>query len=269
MYGHSRPDTDVHFLENTIGLNCRKLLDPGWLDPDMFATIAVRVACITGLTGIYTDGRGASSTRGPVKFDIDVVVIPFTRDWDKDPSEWIAVKSTSKDKLRRTESPKIDLDKIPVKNLTPKVTAKSRRSAIASAPSLAMLLGLPACTYANSRCGRLIADTGCGKDMVSESTFTEDLLTEHSVRRTNPIRMQTANGVVESTNEIIFDIENLEQSTTAVVGKDTPDLLSVGYRCQELGYGFLLATSFDSLFCPVGWQDRSRFGSGSVRPLFA
>ena len=48
--------------------------------------------------------------------------------------------------------------------------------------------------------------------------------------------MQTANGVVELTNEITFDIEKLEQSTTAVVGKDTPDLLSVGYRCQELGY---------------------------------
>ena len=50
--------------------------------------------------------------------------------------------------------------------------------------------------------------------------------------------MQTANGIVELTNEITFDIEKLKQSTTAVVGKDTPDLLSVGYRCQELGYGF-------------------------------
>ena len=89
------------------------------------------------------------------------------------PTEWIAVKSTSKDKLRMTFSPKIYSDKVPVKNLTPKVTAKSRRTAIASALSLAMLLGLPACTYANNRCGRLIADTGCGKDMVSESTFTE------------------------------------------------------------------------------------------------
>ena len=50
--------------------------------------------------------------------------------------------------------------------------------------------------------------------------------------------MQTANGVFEFTDEIAFDIAKLEQSTTAVVGKDTPDLLSVGYRCQELVYGF-------------------------------
>ena len=81
--------------------------------------------------------------------------------------------------------------------------------------------------------------------------------------------MQTANGIVELTNEITFDIEKLKQSTTAVVGKDTPDLLSVGYRCQELGYGFLLATSFDVLFCFARLQDRSRFGSGSVCSLFA
>ena len=50
--------------------------------------------------------------------------------------------------------------------------------------------------------------------------------------------MQAANGIVDLTNVITFDIEKLKQSTTAVVGKDTPDLLSVGYRCQELGYGF-------------------------------
>ena len=74
--------------------------------------------------------------------------------------------------------------------------------------------------------------------MVSQSTFTEEILSEYSVRRKHPIRMQTANGVVEFTNEITFDIEKLKQSTTAVVGKDRPELLSVGYRCQELGYGF-------------------------------
>ena len=43
--------TNMYFLEHTNGLHCRKLLDPGWLDPDMFATAAVRVACIAGLKG--------------------------------------------------------------------------------------------------------------------------------------------------------------------------------------------------------------------------
>ena len=59
---------------------------------------------------------------------------------------------------------------------------------------------------------------------------------EHSVRRKNPIRMQTANVIVEVTDEVSFEIAKLKQFTT--VGKYTPDLLPVGYRCQELGYGF-------------------------------
>ena len=111
---------------------------------------------------------------GPLKFEDDIEVILFIRDWVKYPSEWISVKSTSNDQLRRTFSPKIYSGKVQVNNLSPKVTAKSRRTVIASALSLAMLLGLPACTYANNRCGRLIADTGCGKDMVSETTFTNE-----------------------------------------------------------------------------------------------
>ena len=50
--------------------------------------------------------------------------------------------------------------------------------------------------------------------------------------------MQAANGIVELADEITLDIAKLKQSTTAVIGTYTPDLLSVGYRCQELGYGF-------------------------------
>ena len=50
--------------------------------------------------------------------------------------------------------------------------------------------------------------------------------------------MQTANWIVELTDEVSFETAKLKQSTTAVVGKYTPDLLPLGYRCQELGYGF-------------------------------
>ena len=84
--------------------------------------------------------------------------------------------------------------------------------------------------------------------MVSEATCTDLFLSEHSVRRKNPIRMHTVNGIVELADEITFDIEKLRQSTTAVVGKDTPDLLSVGYRCQELGYVFCWPPSYIPYF---------------------
>ena len=40
--------------------------------------------------------------------------------------------------------------------------------------------------------------------------------------------MQTANGMVELTDEVTFEIAKLKQSTSAVVGEYTADLLSVG-----------------------------------------
>ena len=86
--------------------------------------------------------------------------------------------------------------------------------------------------------GRLIADTGCGKDMVGGDTFSKEFLDTNSWKRVQPMRMQTANGIVELDSEVNFHIDKLKQSTNAVVGLDTPNLLSVGYRCQELGLGF-------------------------------
>ena len=50
--------------------------------------------------------------------------------------------------------------------------------------------------------------------------------------------MQTANGIVTLNTEVTYEIRKFKEITSAVVGKNTPDLLSVGYRCQELGYGF-------------------------------
>ena len=68
MYGPSRSEKDVHSIELTRSLRCQKLIDPGWLDPDMFAASAVRVACVAGLKSIYIAGQGVSSTKGPVQF---------------------------------------------------------------------------------------------------------------------------------------------------------------------------------------------------------
>ena len=117
------------------------------------------------------------------------------------------------------------------------------RGAIARALSLAALLGLPArtyCLYNNPARGSrgLIADTGCGKDMVSDSTFSKEFLAKNSWKRETPLRIQTANGLITLDTEVDYRIDELQQTTSAIVGGNTPDLLSVGYRCQELGYGF-------------------------------
>ena len=88
--------------------------------------------------------------------------------------------------------------------------ARFRRSAIAQALYLAMLLGLPAQTTAGIACDRLIVDTGCGKDMVSDKTFTESLLGANSRKRSNPLRMQTANGIVTLDKEATYEINELK-----------------------------------------------------------
>ena len=110
--------------------------------------------------------------------------------------------------------------------------------AVARALSVAMLLGLPARTTFDTSLGRLIADTGCAKDMVSNTTLSEDFMARHCWKRDNPICLQTANGPVELDSEISFRLRKLKHKVNAAVGGDTPDLLSVGYRCQELGFGF-------------------------------
>ena len=63
-------------------------------------------------------------------------------------------------------------------------------------------------------------------------------MARHCWKRENPICMQTANGPVELDSESCFWLKKLKQQVNAVVGGDTPDLFSVGYRCQELGFGF-------------------------------
>ena len=106
--------------------------------------------------------------------------------------------------------------------------------AVARAVSLAILLNLPARITFDAGLGRLIADTGCGKDMVSNTTFSNYLMAKHCWTRENHICMQTANGSVELNSEVSFWLQKLKQKVNAVVGGDTPDLLSVGHRCQEL-----------------------------------
>ena len=52
------------------------------------------------------------------------------------------------------------------------------------------------------------------------------------------MRIQTANGIINLDTELVYKIDKLRQTTSAIIGDDTPDLLSIGHRCQELGYGF-------------------------------
>ena len=113
----------------------------------------------------------------------------FSIEWPKDQTVWIKLRGLDKKKRTRMFSDQI---------YQPKETtqARSRRSAIARALSLAMLFGILAHTSAGIACGRLIVDTGCGEDMVSDKTFTESCLRAYLKKRKIPLRMQTANGIL-------------------------------------------------------------------------
>ena len=133
----------------------------------------------------------------------------FPTDWLKDPSLRIKLSGLDKRKTKHMFSTEI---------YQPKETtqARSRGSAIARAFSLAMLVGLLAQTNAGIACGRLIVDTGCGKGMVSDKTFTESLLPATSKKRPNPLRTQAANGILTLDKEVTYDIRKFKQVTSAV-----------------------------------------------------
>ena len=53
------------------------------------------------------------------------------------------------------------------------------------------------------------------------------------------MRIQTANRVIELDTEVTHRIDKLKETTSAILGQGAPDFLSIGYRCQKLGFGFL------------------------------
>ena len=78
-------------------------------------------------------------------------------------------------------------------------------------------------------------DTGCPYDLVCEnSLMDEDLdMVEHSV----PVSLQTANGERQTTETVPQQISKIGLCHPYVL-PSTPDVLSIGYRCVEEGYGF-------------------------------
>ena len=168
-----RHEADARIAANNTSLHCRRLVEPGWIDPDVLdTTFSCSVSHCADLQSIYVSSRAHRSllhlkdhvfvdTRGikrqqKVSFVCEPEERLFSAEWPKDPSLWIKLSGLDKRTRERTFSDK---------QYQPKETtqARSRRSAIARALSLAMLLGLPAETSAGISCGRLIVDTGCGK----------------------------------------------------------------------------------------------------------
>ena len=82
-----------------------------------------------------------------------------------------------------------------------------------------------------------VMDTGSGLD-IEEKTQVESCK-KHIRPNNEGIVLQTVNGPVPADCEIRLVIKELSEIVHALVLPSTPAILSVGYRCQELGYRFL------------------------------
>ena len=76
-------------------------------------------------------------------------------------------------------------------------------------------------------------DTGCGNDIVNIHNLPEEVRQYiHAVAQ--GITFETANGIIETYEQICMEIPALgdvENQIAAWCLGDTPDVLSIGYRC--------------------------------------
>jgi hypothetical protein len=82
-----------------------------------------------------------------------------------------------------------------------------------------------------------IADTGSGLNLVERSCVAEKFLSRaRSLPRT--IRLSTANGSTSSDQAVNLPFRPFQDNVECVVLERTPAVISVGERCETLGYGF-------------------------------
>ena len=102
-----------------------------------------------------------------------------------------------------------------------------------------------------ARISRWLMDTGSGLDLVSKSDVRN--MKHMIVASENPVMLATANGVTSVDEEIALRVEALDETIKPFVLESTPSVLTVGWRCMELGYEFRWpARSAPTFTCPDG-----------------
>ena len=85
----------------------------------------------------------------------------------------------------------------------------------------------------------LLADTGCGHDLVSSAHVKMAKATSRMRLLHQPIELNTAGGLTKCVHRLEIQCPALdEKSFEALVLHDTPAVLSIGKRCVKYGYGF-------------------------------
>ena len=107
---------------------------------------------------------------------------------------------------------------------------------------------------------RWLMDTGCPYDLTTRGSIPADWHTE--IYQGDPVVLATANGETQCADRIEYPIAAFSNtdgkartwkhgprevvSAQPYILDSTPDVLSIGYRCQELGYALYWAPHSDS-----------------------
>ena len=83
---------------------------------------------------------------------------------------------------------------------------------------------------------RWMLDSGCGYDLTSIKAISK--LSKHIRDAQHPQVFNTANGPTPATKDIALSLPELLEVITPYILASTPDVLSLGRRCMDLGYGF-------------------------------
>ena len=117
-----RPADDARIAEHTISLHCKRLVEPGCIDPDFLHAAACTVSRCPKLRSIYVSGwshlslahltkhsfkdiTGFSPLR-KVSFVKEPEVRMISTDWPKDPSLWTKLRGLDKGEKNRASSSK-------------------------------------------------------------------------------------------------------------------------------------------------------------------
>ncbi len=91
------------------------------------------------------------------------------------------------------------------------------------------------CAAATRR--RFILDSGASADLVGEEGLDEDER-RNVTKAADILNISTANGPTASTDEVELDVPNFGIRAKTRILDDCPDVLSMGIRCAEQGFGF-------------------------------
>ena len=82
-----------------------------------------------------------------------------------------------------------------------------------------------------------LCDTGCPYDVTSRSALPEDAV-EDIQTATYSAEMETANGNINAEQTVPLQIQGLGEFVEHYLLENSPDVLSIGRRCELEGYAF-------------------------------